>query len=174
MGVIRIQVRRDTAANWTANNPTLAAGEFGYETDTGKLKIGDGATAWNALGYSATSAVLSSIETYLSDDTAIVASDLKLVSDALLSDEVVLSDSVVKANSDWRAALNSDEIVHSDSIVGAESNLKLVSDALLSDEVVLSDQAIKDKSDLIVKINSDETYLSDFIIAIDGGASNTW
>lgn len=47
----RILIRRDTAANWTANNPTLAAGEFGHETDTGKLKLGTGAIAWNSLGY---------------------------------------------------------------------------------------------------------------------------
>ena len=49
----RIQYRRDTAANWTAANPTLAAGEPGLETDTKKRKIGDGTTAWTALGYQA-------------------------------------------------------------------------------------------------------------------------
>ena len=47
----RFQLRRDTAANWTSNNPTLAAGEVGYESDTSKLKIGDGSTAWTSLGY---------------------------------------------------------------------------------------------------------------------------
>jgi len=46
-----LQVRRDTAANWTTNDPTLKAGEFGFETDTGKLKIGDGSTAWVSLDY---------------------------------------------------------------------------------------------------------------------------
>lgn len=46
-----IQVRRDTAANWTSANPTLAAGEIGLETDTGKFKIGDGSTAWNTANY---------------------------------------------------------------------------------------------------------------------------
>ena len=46
-----VQVRRDTAANWTSVNPTLANGEQGYETDTGKIKIGNGSTAWTALGY---------------------------------------------------------------------------------------------------------------------------
>lgn len=45
------QQRRDTAANWTFNNPTLLAGELGYETDTGKWKIGTGSTAWTALSY---------------------------------------------------------------------------------------------------------------------------
>ena len=47
----RIKLRRDTAANWTANNPILAAGEPGLETNTGKTKYGDGTTAWNSLGY---------------------------------------------------------------------------------------------------------------------------
>ncbi len=46
-----IQQRRGTAAAWTSANPTLAAGEPGFETDTGKFKIGDGATAWTSLAY---------------------------------------------------------------------------------------------------------------------------
>jgi hypothetical protein len=46
-----IQARRDTAANWTSTNPTLAAGEFGLETDTLKLKLGNGSAAWNSLAY---------------------------------------------------------------------------------------------------------------------------
>jgi hypothetical protein len=46
-----IQLRRDTAANWTSTNPTLAAGEQGFETDTVKFKIGTGSTAWNSLLY---------------------------------------------------------------------------------------------------------------------------
>ena len=45
------QQRRDTAANWTSQNPTLKAGEIGYETDTGYIKVGDGSTAWTALAY---------------------------------------------------------------------------------------------------------------------------
>jgi hypothetical protein len=49
--VTQIQARRGTAAQWTSANPTLAAGEWGYETDTGKVKIGNGSTAWSSLGY---------------------------------------------------------------------------------------------------------------------------
>ena len=56
----RIQLRRDTAAQWTANNPTLSTGEAGFVSDTSRLKIGDGATAWNSLGY---------IQVHLGDDT---------------------------------------------------------------------------------------------------------
>lgn len=46
-----IQIRRDTAANWTSVNPTMATGEIGFETDTKKLKVGDGSTAWTSVGY---------------------------------------------------------------------------------------------------------------------------
>jgi len=55
----RLQNRRDTAANWTTNNPTLAAGEIGYETDTGKLKIGTGSANWTSLGYTQNGTVTS-------------------------------------------------------------------------------------------------------------------
>lgn len=48
---VQIQWRRDTAANWTSANPTLAAGEAAYETDTNKFKLGNGSTAWNSLAY---------------------------------------------------------------------------------------------------------------------------
>jgi hypothetical protein len=57
--VTQIQIRRGTASQWTSANPTLAAGEFGYESDTGKFKIGDGSTAWNSLGYKASGTVTS-------------------------------------------------------------------------------------------------------------------
>lgn len=46
-----IQIHRDTAANWTSVNPTPAQGEWCLETDTLKVKIGDGETAWTSLAY---------------------------------------------------------------------------------------------------------------------------
>ncbi len=52
----RIKLRRDTATNWASSNPVLALGEPGLETDTRKVKYGDGVTAWNNLQYSADSA----------------------------------------------------------------------------------------------------------------------
>ena len=50
----RIKLRRDTAANWVSNNPILALGETGFETDTRMMKLGDGATNWNNLKYAVT------------------------------------------------------------------------------------------------------------------------
>jgi hypothetical protein len=49
--VTQIQVRRGTASQWTSADTVLSSGEWGFETDTGKVKIGDGTTAWTALGY---------------------------------------------------------------------------------------------------------------------------
>lgn len=60
MSFIAIKHRRDTAANWTANNPTLLDGQFGIETDSYtdsggfryyKIKLGNGSVAWNSLPY---------------------------------------------------------------------------------------------------------------------------
>ena len=47
----RWRLRRGTAAAWAASNTILRAGEEGYESDTGRRKVGDGATAWNSLPY---------------------------------------------------------------------------------------------------------------------------
>jgi hypothetical protein len=47
----QIKLRRDTASNWSSANPVLGSGEPGLETDTRKLKIGDGTTAWSSLAY---------------------------------------------------------------------------------------------------------------------------
>lgn len=45
------RLKRGTAEAWARNNPVLALAEPGFEYDTGKLKIGDGVTAWNDLKY---------------------------------------------------------------------------------------------------------------------------
>ena len=45
------QLRRGNAEVWARNNPILERGEPGFEIDTGRLKIGNGETAWNDLAY---------------------------------------------------------------------------------------------------------------------------
>ena len=47
----RLQLRHDTAANWTTANTLLLAGEIGLEVDTNRMKIGNGTTAWTLLPY---------------------------------------------------------------------------------------------------------------------------
>jgi len=45
----RIQLRRDTSANWAASNPVLAAGEVALSTDTVSVRVGNGTSTWSAL-----------------------------------------------------------------------------------------------------------------------------
>ena len=47
----RIQLKHGLAASWTEKNPVLLAGEIGIETDTLKMKVGNGTSNWSALGY---------------------------------------------------------------------------------------------------------------------------
>ena len=49
---VQMQQRRDTAAGWISTNPTLLLGELGYESDSGRWKVGNGSTAWSSLPYS--------------------------------------------------------------------------------------------------------------------------
>ena len=48
---VTIKIRRDTAANWSSNNPTLHSGELGLDTTNYRLKAGDGTTTWTALNF---------------------------------------------------------------------------------------------------------------------------
>ena len=48
-----LQIRRGTTSEWSAANPTLSAGEWGYDTTLKRFKIGDGLTSWNSLPYAA-------------------------------------------------------------------------------------------------------------------------
>jgi hypothetical protein len=48
---IRMQQRRGTATVWLANDPILAPGEIGIESDTNKFKVGDGINVWSSLDY---------------------------------------------------------------------------------------------------------------------------
>jgi len=79
---VQIQIRRGTAANWTSANPTLAEGELGYETDTGKLKAGDGSTAWTSLGYISGTGALTEVS---SDTTPQLGGDLDVNGNAIVS-----------------------------------------------------------------------------------------
>ena len=64
----KIQLRRDNSSDWTGIDPTLAEGEIGFETNTGKFKIGDGTSLWSSLDYFLDSSDLGS--TYLTQSSA--------------------------------------------------------------------------------------------------------
>lgn len=70
---LRIQFRRDTAANWTSVNPVLAEGELGLELDTDKFKIGDGTSDWGSLSYSSLPSTALTVELFAAKGDIIVA-----------------------------------------------------------------------------------------------------
>ena len=161
-----IQFRRDTASNWTSNNPTLANGEFAIETDTTKYKIGDGSTAWTSLAYGG----LGSIDTAIIDakgDLIVGSADNTVARVAAGSNgQVLVADSAQTAGIKWvdqesivnwheavklgtAAALpNSPTYSNGTSGVGATltsgSNIRLVVDgtnATTGDRVLVQDQS---------------------------------
>lgn len=74
----KIQLRRDTAANWATVNPTLAAGELGIEADTGKVKFGVGSAAWAALPYATMTVAEITSALALKQDAANAATDAEV------------------------------------------------------------------------------------------------
>lgn len=87
-----IQFRRGTAAQWTSANPTLAAGELGWESDTGGYKIGDGSTAWTSLGFTLEPIVDGLIEDYTTVSTSpytVVSTDVNLLVDSSGGDRTI-------------------------------------------------------------------------------------
>ena len=98
-----IQFRRDAAANWTSNNPTLAIGEIGYETDNERYKIGDGSTAWTSLGYGG----LGDIPQYLIDakgDLIVGTADNTVARLAVGSNgQMLVADSTAAGGLSWAA-----------------------------------------------------------------------
>lgn len=73
-----LQHKRGAAAVLAALNPVLAAGEIGVETDTNRIKIGDGTTAWNSLAYvfPATSSVATYTALSLADNQPSASLDI--------------------------------------------------------------------------------------------------
>ena len=97
----KIQLRRDTAADWASNNPTLSAGEFGWESDTNRFKIGTGSTAWNSLDYSDTLKTLGDLGVTGSTISAPSNGDLTLTTSG--SGKVNISNAYTLPSSDGSA-----------------------------------------------------------------------
>ena len=141
----KIQLRRDTAANWTSANPTLSAGELGYESDTDKVKVGDGITAWTSL-------------TYLIDGTAGAETDpiVGAVSGIVKADGAG-NISAASAGTDYQAPLTS----------GVDYQAPLVSGTSIK---TINGSSILGSGDLTVA-GAGGIALTDLSIGADAGAS---
>jgi hypothetical protein len=103
----QIQLRRSTAAAWTAANPVLAQGEVGVETDTGRFKFGDGSTVWMSLDYAAetsSDAIAGSIVDAKGDLIVATANDTVARLPVGTNDQVLTADSTQSTGVKWAAA----------------------------------------------------------------------
>lgn len=101
MPITTFKLKRGTASQWTAVNPTLADGEPGFEKDTNRFKIGNGITPWTDLDYFfSSSALLSmlspyfaakSVETTVNSGRLSASSLLSLISARILAESPVIT-----------------------------------------------------------------------------------
>lgn len=97
----QIKLRRDTSANFASKNPVLGIGEPAYETDTKKLKIGDGTTVYNNLDYFSTGGG--------GGGTTDITASLPLVlKDGVLS--LQIDGQTLQVNTEGKLAANLDEL----------------------------------------------------------------
>jgi hypothetical protein len=143
----RMQQRRGFAAQWTAANPVLAAGEIGFETDTRKFKMGDGTRTWSQLEYFANAAeltaaiqsvvglapetlnTLSEIADALGDDPNFLSA---LATNARVDDVVLGGAAAVQSATNQAASALSSHASLTDNVHGIPNTLVLVTQEQLT------------------------------------------
>jgi prefoldin subunit 5 len=157
----RMLQRRGTAEQWTTANPVLGAGEIGFETDTGKFKVGDNANTWANLAYFVNSDDLSgelddyATQTYVND---------------AISDVVGLAPETLDTLNELAAAIGDDPnfVGTIGTSLGLKADISYVDDEITGLTTVAqgyadtAEQNSKDFSDLLI---GDAT--------IDGSGGNT-
>ncbi len=174
---VRIQFRRGTAAEWTSANPTLAAGEAGYETDTAKFKFGTGNTAWTSLAYAgvnqsdiqnAVNAVidgapgaldtLNELAAALNDDASFantIVASLSSHTSATTNVHGIANTAVLVTASDLAAHANETTNAH-----GISNTANLVYQSQLVSEVSGLNNSINSLSNTVTTLSTDKAPLS--------------
>ena len=142
----KIQLRRDTASNWSTNNPTPSAGEPCFETDTGKLKIGDGSTKYNDLAYQGSG---STSDNMVTTDTAQTISGLKTFTNDIVLNQWNSSTSPIREAHIDLSSGNQNQIITAD---GTDKTFGMYSSS--SDGIQLGTSKTDFTQGLTVKPNS--------------------
>jgi len=156
---VRFQIGGHNAADWTGGNPTLLAREYAAELDTGKFKIGDGATAWNSLPYITFWSSFARLGGAVSDNAALTtALAAKVAGPASATDNhVVLFDGTTgKLVKDSGVAPYTDELAQDAIGAMVDSSLVYADATPLLSRAALSGDAIASQGSnavTVVKIN---------------------
>jgi len=156
----QIQIRRGTAAEWTTEDPTMADGELGYETDTGKFKIGDGSTAWVSLGYYGThTGEVTGFGALSLDKSAISGKTLATI---VGSDHVLFGDASDSGNLKKGLA--------SDLLGGGSSGIITLCKTV--DETIASSTTLQGDDELKLDVLSGENWSFEFLLFASEAANN--
>jgi hypothetical protein len=161
----QLQQRRGTAASWTSTNPTLAAGEIGFESDTGKIKIGTGSTAWNALTYTASSTAVTYLFNATAAQTTFSGADANGLTLAYTvgAEQVYLNGALQVRGSDYTATNGTSIVLTSGALVNDVLNVIAYSAMSVADTytqaqanaLFIPDAIVDAKGDLIAATASD-------------------
>jgi len=161
----QLQQRRGTAASWTSTNPTLAAGEIGFESDTGKIKIGTGSTAWNALAYTASSTAVTYLFNATAAQTTFSGTDANGLTLAYTvgAEQVYLNGALQVRGSDYTATNGTSIVLTSGALVNDVLNVIAYSAMSVADTytqaqanaLFIPDAIVDAKGDLIAATASD-------------------
>lgn len=185
----RMQQRRGTATEWSTINPILAAGEIGYETDTGKFKIGDGTNTWSALlAYGSLDAIidaapetldtLNELAAAINDDPDFYNSISTSITDAVaqLNTSIATNRAEIEAG---YAAADADEVTNRNSAIttavaaeAAARDLKIAGD--ISAQASVTTTEIADAiSDLTAEVTANEEAQSTTLLAYADGVASS-
>jgi len=161
-----MQTRRGTAAQWTTANPVLASGEFGYETDTKKMKVGDGVTAWVSLPYwddQSAPAVHNHTASQISDSTATGRSVLTAADAAAARTAIGAGTSSLAIGSTASTAKAGNWFPSFAEVTGTLSSAQLPPLAINKTDVVASEAAmlalVSERGDMAIRTDNGKTYV---------------
>ena len=104
--IVKIQLRRGLSSVWSSVNPILSSGEFGYETDSKKLKIGDGISLYNDLDYTLNPELIESL--VLQAESARDESELSAINALASENAAELAKDEIISKIDFTGAITGD------------------------------------------------------------------
>jgi hypothetical protein len=174
----RIQLRNDTAANWTSSDPTLQAGELGHETDTGKFKIGTGVLAWTSLSYaSILPGVAAIVDADINASAGIVDTKLDTISTAgKVSGTAITSGNISTSGT----VLTSDSLGYTTGAGGTVTQLTSKATAVTLDkttgQITTHNAALGAATEVTFTVDNSTVAATDTVIVnlASGGTTNTY